>query len=35
MVNGWVMKPKTIKNGKTMIRPKQNDETIQLSQKRR
>jgi hypothetical protein len=31
MVGGWVTKPKTTNKGKTMIRPKRNDEPIQLT----
>ena len=31
MVDGWVTKPKTTNKGKTMIRPKRNDEPIQLT----
>ena len=31
MVSGLVMKPKTTNKGKTMTRPKRNDETIQVT----
>ena len=31
MLGGWVTKPNTTNKGKTMIRPKRNNELIQLT----